>query len=167
MEAGLPKDIDIAVSLDELQRLKQESLIKNDRLQKYEIKYGDIDVDIYVSHFSKLALPVEELEKYMSEIEGFKVVSKEALLVLKQGAEIERGNSVKGEKDRIDIISLLFFSNFDFESYARIINRYSKAQYIERLISLLKSFKDYNSLNLTPREFKIKKDNVLKELKRL
>jgi hypothetical protein len=161
------KDIDIAVSIEELQKLKQESLIKNDRLKRYEIKYGDIDVDIYVSHFSKLTLPVEELTKYVSETEGFKVASKEALLALKQGAETDRSNSVKGEKDRIDIISLLLFSNFDFKFYAKIINKYSKAGYIEGLVSLLKSFKDYNSLNLTPREFKLKKCKILNELRRL
>ena len=78
------KDIDIVVSISELQKLKQENLSKNDNLRKYEIKRGEIDVDIYVSHFSKLIIPPEYIENYISKIEGFSVISKEALLVLKQ-----------------------------------------------------------------------------------
>src|SRR3989344_2988695 len=68
------KDIDIVVSIDELQRLKQENLGKNDSLKKYEIKFDEIDVDIYVSYFSKLAIPVEDIKKYSSVTEGFNVV---------------------------------------------------------------------------------------------
>ena len=49
------KDIDIVVSIDELQKLKKENLVKNDRLKKYEIKTGEIDIDIYASYFSELA----------------------------------------------------------------------------------------------------------------
>ena len=76
------KDIDIVVSISELQKLKQENLSKNDSLRKYEIKIGEIDVDIYVSHFSKLIIPPEHIGNYISKIEGFSVISKEALLIL-------------------------------------------------------------------------------------
>ena len=159
------KDIDIVVDLNELQKLKQEQLIKNDRLKKYEIKFEDIDVDIYVPYFSKLTLPAEDIKNYSTELEGFNVISPEALLVLKQGAEIERGNSTKGEKDKIDIASILFFSGINLNSYKIILKKYKLENYLENLIHLLKNFKDYNSLNLTPREFKLKKEKILKELK--
>ena len=98
------KDIDIIVDIQELQKLKKENLSKNDNLKKYEIKTGEIDIDIYVPHFSKLTIPLEDMKNYTSEIEGFTVASKEVLLILQQGAEKERGNSVKGEKDQIDIV---------------------------------------------------------------
>ena len=161
------KDIDIVVSISELQKLKQENLSKNDNLRKYEIKRGEIDVDIYVSHFSKLIIPPEYIENYISKIEGFSVISKEALLVLKQGEEIERRNSPKGEKDKIDIMSLLFFSDINFNVYKAILKKYSLEHFIDSLISILKAFKDYNSINLTPREFKKTKENILRNLKKL
>lgn len=161
------KDIDIVVDIQELQKLKSENLSKNDNLKKYEIKNEEVDIDIYVSHFSKLTIPPEEIKKYTSKIEGFTTASKESLLVLKQGAEISRRNSVKGEKDKIDILSLLFFSDINFKDYKKILERYSLTNYIDELIKLLKNFKDYNSLNLSPREFKLRKENLLNKLKKI
>jgi len=160
------KDIDIIVDINELQRLKNENLSKNENLKKYEIKTGDIDIDIYVFYFSKLPILPENLEKYTLMTQGFKVVIPEALIVLKQAAEIERGNSVKGEKDRLDIISLLFFSNIDFNKYISILNENSLTDYIERLTFILRNFKDYNFLGLSPREFKIKKEELINKIRK-
>lgn len=161
------KDIDIVIGINELQKLKKLDLRKNDRLKKYELKFDEIDVDIYVEHYSELAIPVKDIKNFSAETEGFNLISKEALLILKQGAEIDRENSIKGEKDRVDIISLLFFSNPDFKKYLNILKKYSKENYLERLTSILKNFKDYNSINMTPREFKLKKEKILNEFKRL
>ncbi len=158
------KDTDIVVEINELQKLKNENLIKNERLKKYEIKSEEIDIDIYVSHFSTLSIPPEEIKNYTTETEGFKLACPEALLILKQGAEISRRNSIKGEKDKIDILSLLFLTNFDIKKYLQIIKKYFLANYKEELISIIKSFIDYSSLNLTAREFKLKKQGVLKKL---
>ena len=74
------KDIDIVVSINELQKLKQENLIKNDRLRKYGIKSGDVDIDIYVEHFSELAIPTDYVKRHSIKIEGFNVVLPEILL---------------------------------------------------------------------------------------
>lgn len=161
------KDIDIVVDIAELQNLKQENLSKNDSLKKYEIKFEDVDVDIYVPYFSKLAIPPQDLYKYASKTEGFDVVMPEALLVLKQGAEADRENSVKGEKDRLDIISLLFFSGLNLKKYSLILKKYSLEDFVEKLISILRNFTDYSSLNLTPRELKLKKQQILKNLGRI
>ena len=161
------KDIDIAIDINELQKFKQQNLAKNDNLKKYEVKSGEIDIDIYVAHYSKLAIPIEDLRNYSTKVEGFDVAYPEALLILKQGAEIDRGNSVKGEKDRLDIISLLFFYEIDFKRYNAILKRYKLESYVERLINLVRAFADYNALNLTPREFKLKKEKVLKELRKI
>lgn len=160
------KDIDIVVSIEELQELKKEKLDKNDRLKKYEIKTEEVDIDIYVEYFSKLALPLESLKNYSAKIEGFDVLIPEALIILKQGAEIDRENSIKGEKDKIDILSLLFFSDFNFKKYKEIIKKYN-LPYIERLIGIVRTFQDYNSLNLTPGEFKKKKQEILSKLRGL
>ncbi len=159
------KDIDIVVEINELQKLKEESLFKNDHLKKYEIKIDEVDVDIYVSYYSKLTINPENLKKYTKKVDGFNVISPEVLIILKQGAYENRKNSVKGEKDKIDILSLLFFLDIDIKFYKSVLKEYFLDYHIKNLISLLKNFKEYNSLNLTSREFKIKKESILNELK--
>jgi len=156
------KDIDIVIGIKELQKFKTESLSKNDSLKKYEIKIEEVDIDIYVSYFSKLTIPPEDLIKYSANTQGFKVASPESLLILKQGAEIQRGNSIKGEKDKIDIMSILFFSEVNYNQYKKILKKYSLKNYQNKLIYLIKNFKDYNSLNMNPRQFKLKKQEILK-----
>lgn len=159
------KDIDIIVSLNELEKLKKENLGKNTSLKKYEIKKDDVDIDIYVEYYSKLAIPAEEIKNYTIDVEGFKTASPEILLILKQSAYHDRKNSVKGEKDLIDIISLLLFYELNIRKHKEIINKY-KLNYLDELKNLLVNFKDYNSLNLTPKEFKTRKNKVLEEIKK-
>jgi len=162
------KDVDIVVSIDELQNLKSEpSFSKNDSLRKYQIKKGDIDVDIYTEHYSELAIPPENLKDYKRVIDGFNVVSPEALIVLKQGAFSDRKNSVKGEKDKIDIISLLFFARINFSDYYSILKKHSIIGYLDELIAIIRSFSDYNALGFTPKEFKVKKSFIIDELRKL
>ncbi|MBS3141733.1 hypothetical protein J4405_06350 [Candidatus Woesearchaeota archaeon] len=159
------KDIDIVVGIKELEKLKEYGLNKNDNLKKYEIKKEEIDIDIYAEYYSKLTIPAENIKDYAVKIEGFKVASKELLLILKQGAFKNREFSVKGEKDRIDIISLLF-SEIDFDNYCKILKKYKLESFFDELKKVLVNFKDYNALNLNPREFKIKKNKILEELKK-
>jgi len=100
---NLHKSKDVDIVLEDIQALdylkKKYNLKKNDNLKKYEIQFEEIDVDIYVPFYSKLAIPAEEIKKYATRIKGLKVVKPEALLILKQGAELERKESVKGNKD--------------------------------------------------------------------
>lgn len=161
------KDVDIVVDINELQKLKNENLIKNDRLKKYEIKFEEIDVDIYVSHFSRLVVPIEDVWKHTREVEGFIVVVPELLLILKQGAEIGRGDSVKGEKDRIDLLSLLFFADIDFKKYYELLKRYGVEDYVLRLKGIVSSFMDYRVFGFAPKELKIKKKEIIDKLKKL
>ena len=161
------KDIDIIIDLKTLYKIKNEyKLIKNDRLKKYEIKFGEIDVDIYVPYYSKLSLPIEGLKNYFTVVEGFKVVTPEILLILKQGAELDRGNSVKGQKDRIDIMYLLFYSDIDFKKYNEILKRYN-LDYLKELKRIITAFKDVNHLNVNVKEFKKRKNKLLEEIKSL
>src|SRR3989344_4178938 len=158
------KDIDIIIDLKTLYKIKNEyKLIKNDRLKKYEIKFGEIDVDIYVPYYSKLSLPIEGLKNYFTVVEGFKVVTPEILLILKQGAELDRGNSVKGQKDRIDIMTLLFYSDINFKKYNEILKRY-KLDYIGELKKIIKGFKDLKNLNTNAKDFKKIKNELLEKI---
>lgn len=124
-KAHKSKDIDIVVDYKGLDALRAEfALVKNERMRKYEIKQGDFDIDVYVSHYSKLAVPAEELFHNSSKVEGIKTVSPEMLVILKQGAEIDRRGSVKGRKDQIDILTIVIYSGFDLGKYRRLLKRY-------------------------------------------
>src|SRR3989338_4387350 len=109
------KDIDIIIDYQELDKLKNDyQLIKNQRLKKYEIKKEGIDIDIYLPYFSDLGLPVEKLIKYTDRNQSFRVLKKEVLLFTKLKAYQEREMTIKGVKDKIDIISLVLLPDFDF-----------------------------------------------------
>lgn len=161
------KDIDIVIDLIELEKLKSQNLSKNDKLSKYEIKKGEIDIDIYVPYFSKLCIPLEKINSYSEKIEGFNIISKEALIILKQDAEISRRNSIKGEKDKVDIVSLLLFTDFDFKKYVDFLKEFKKENFVNELIHIVKNFNDFNKVNLTPLGLKKKKRDLLIKLKNL
>ena len=87
------KDVDIIVDFETLSQLKKKyDLRKNEKLKKYEIRIEEIDIDIYVPHYSGL-MPLEEVDT--EKVEGFTVAKPEYLLILKQGAELERKESEK------------------------------------------------------------------------
>lgn len=160
------KDIDIVVDYKALEYLKKNyNLIKNDNLKKYEIKFEEIDLDIYVPYFSKLTIPAEDLKGYTETIENIKLVKPEILLILKQGAETERKDSIKGHKDQIDIMSLLCFAEIDFSEYKSLLKKY-KLDCLDRLKIIINSFKDIKYLDLNPREFKLKKKEIVEKLKK-
>ena len=110
------KDIDMIVDFSELEQLRKEFPIeKNERLKKYQIKIEEIDIDIYMPFYSDLGLPVEEIIKKTTLVNGFVLLEKEVLLITKLKAYQDRGASVKGQKDLIDIISLVLLEDFDFK----------------------------------------------------
>ncbi len=163
------KDIDIVVKdFKDLAVLKKDyDLIKNNNLKKYEIKIEEIDIDIYVPFFSELTVPVEEIEKHTTKIKNFEVVKPEVLLILKQGAEYDREKSVKGEKDRIDIMTLLFYADIDFNGYFKLLKKYKLEHFYERLKKIVINFKEIKYLNLNPRQFKLKKKEIIEKLKKI
>lgn len=165
------KDIDIIVDYEDLLNLQQTyRLEKNDRLKKYEIKFDKFDIDIYLPGYSKLAIPAEDLKnEYSTKIEGITTVIPEALLILKQGAEIERRNTIKGKKDAIDILTLLIHAPFNFKRYKELLSRYKKEEYIEELATVIRNFddRDIKYLNIDFIAFKKWKSKILEELKRL
>jgi hypothetical protein len=162
------KDIDIVVSgFDDLEYLKKNyDLRKNEHLNTYEIIVDEIDVDIYVPHFSKLALPAEEIIAQAVKVENIEAVRPEALLILKQGAELDRRDSVKGKKDRIDIMALIIKVDMDWALYFRLLEKHNLSNYFPRLKEIIAEFKDIKYLDLNPREFKLKKAEVLERLRK-
>jgi len=139
------KDIDIVVDFGQLRALDAEfGLAKNERLRKYEIKRGMVDVDIYVPKFSKLGYPPEEILKKHDVLEGIGVASINQLLLLKLGAYEDRKGTVKGQKDAIDIVALLYHAKFDgkkFEAEAKIAGT---REAMLRLKEIVREFADEN-----------------------
>lgn len=87
------KDIDLILDYPQLEQMKNEfSIIKNERLKKYEAKTEEIDIDIYLPFYSDLGVPVEEVVKLTMRLEGFKVPKIELLALLKAKALTERKN---------------------------------------------------------------------------
>ncbi|OGZ34905.1 MAG: hypothetical protein A3A94_00970 [Candidatus Portnoybacteria bacterium RIFCSPLOWO2_01_FULL_43_11] len=156
------KDIDIIVEYEELEKLKKNfDLIKNQRLKKYEIKKEEIDIDVYLPHFSSLGLPTEEVLKYLSQREGFKVPKIEALLILKQQVFGERKNSVKGKKDKLDILSLIKIREINWEYYQKILKKYRLEKLKNNLTELLKETKSAPEIGLNAWQMAKLKKRVL------
>ena len=154
------KDIDIILpDWKELEIVKQKySLSKNDDLKKYEIKLEEFDVDIYIPYYSKLTLPIEDIATNTTKVEGFEVVLPEILLILKQGAELDRKDSIKGQKDRIDIMTLLCHAQIDFSKYNKLLVKYKLSHQRQRLKEIIQTFKDLKHLNVNVQQYaKIKK----------
>ena len=166
-KANKSKDIDIALtSIKDMEYLKNAfNLRKNDRLKKYEIKKVEIDIDIYVPYYSALSIPIEELGEHSTIIDGIRVVKTEALLILKQGAEIQRKDSIKGQKDRIDIFSLLLYTKINFREYQKLIKKFGHQEFEKRLEQIIREFKETKYFEITPRQLKLKTQELLSKLR--
>lgn len=164
------KDIDIIVDYETLSQLQQRyRLDKNNRLHKYEIKLDKFDIDIYLAHFSRLALPVEEIILDCPRVQGIKTVPAEVLLVLKQGAEIDRRHSVKGTKDAIDILTLLRYAPLAWPRYTAILSKHSLGHFQKELVHVIETFDPTNIryLGMEFVEFKRWKKELLTRLRQL
>jgi len=164
------RGIDIIVDFAELSRLKEKYVLeKNDRLKKYEVKMTGFDIDIYVQFYSKLALPIEALVKERVKIDGINTIICEALLILKQGAEIDRRSTVKGQKDIIDILTILIYCPLNFRKYFELLGKYKKETLAKELTGEIARFNPKDSeryLGLKYREFAKRKKEIMEKIKK-
>jgi len=159
------KDIDLIVDYLELERLKEKfNLIKNDRLKKYEIKQEEVDVDIYLSHYSNLGISVKEIGNYSISREGFLVPKIEMLLALKQFVFNHRRGSSKGEKDRLDILSLLRTEEIKWNFYLELLEKHGLSEFKEKLSALLKEVREAPELGLNEYAMAKLRNKIFKEL---
>ncbi len=157
------KDIDIIVSCETLEKFRGEyELIKNDRLKKYEIHIEGIDVDIYVPFFSDLGILVEDITKNTLPVAGLTVPVPEILLLLKLQAWLERSQSLKGEKDKLDILALLRVINF--ERYRNFVKEYGMESYAEKLKKLVADTRSAPELDINEHQFSKLKTEWLHQL---
>lgn len=157
------KDIDIILpELKDLTILKQRySLQKNDHLKKYEVKFEDLDLDIYVPYYSQLTIPVHDIAKETAKVQGFEVVLPEVFLLLKQGAEFDRRDSIKGQKDRIDIMTLLCYAPLNFKKYDVFLDAYNLKHFRVRLKEIVQIFQEYTYLQMNAKDYAKKKKELL------
>lgn len=136
------RDIDIIVDHATLSRMMGSMPVKkNDHLRKYEADAGGISIDIYLPYYSKLAVPPEDIRKDIRTMDGFKVPAIEALLAMKQMAELDRGGSVKGMKDRVDILSVMLSAPIDLKAYSAMLEKYG-LDYLDRLAAIVREAQD-------------------------
>ena len=143
------KDIDIVIEHEELARLKEDlEVTKNDRLKKYEAKSQEIDIDIYVPFYSNPGIPAEKLKDFTVNTEGFRVIKKETLAVLKVKTLEQRAGSVKGRKDLIDLVSLFCLEDFDWKLFKIAISKYALLEELAQAKEFIKKTTSIEEINL-------------------
>lgn len=160
------KDIDIIIDFAELAKFRQKSTVnKNERLKKYEVQDGEVDIDIYVPYYSKLGLPIQEITKFAQKAEDFTLPIPEILLILKQITAKNRQGTSKGEKDRIDVISLINTDLIDWQQYTELIKKFRLLNLSSDLVNLLKTVYEVDQLNLNRQQVAKLKRKIFKVLK--
>jgi hypothetical protein len=110
--AGLPlemtHDVDVSVSMVAMGTIRElEATTKNERLHKWQLDLGGVEVDIYPQHASKLRFGYDDLRPYAQTYRGLSIASVPHLALLKLDALRDRGRSGKGDKDRRDLAKLV------------------------------------------------------------
>ncbi|MEK7633767.1 MAG: hypothetical protein AAB437_02895 [Patescibacteria group bacterium] len=160
------KDIDMIVDFSQLEQFKKEFTIeKNERLKKYQVKIEEIDIDIYLPFYSDLGLPVEEIIKKTTLINGFVLLEKEVLLITKLKAYQDRKESIKGQKDLIDIVSLILLENFNFKYLSDLTIKHKLIKYWQVLEKLIYETKEIPELSLNQHAFAKKKKKLLEQIR--
>jgi len=159
------KDVDIVVDYDQLEKFKKElNIFKNERLKKYEAKIEEVDIDIYLPFFSDLAFPIEEIKNYIQSIEGFQVPVPEILLILKVKTYFERKGTTKGQKDFLDIFTLISNKIIDWQKYKELIEKYNLKETNQKLKEIISSAKAIPQLNLLNHQISRLKRKILEKL---
>jgi len=102
-------------------------------------------------------------DDYLNNVEGFFVPKKEVLLILKQKAYSERFQSPKGQKDKIDILSILN-ADFNFDFYKKILGKYNLKDCKENLKEIVLSINEVSELDLNKFQYSKLKKKILKNL---
>ncbi|HNR81190.1 MAG TPA: hypothetical protein PK429_02120 [Candidatus Pacearchaeota archaeon] len=154
------KDIDIIVGYSELAKMKEKyEVLKNERLAKYEIKTGEFDIDIYLSHYSDLGVDIVGIEESAVIKDGFLVPKLELLFLLKLFAWDNRRGTAKGRKDELDVFCLARLPEFDWKYYSQMVKKYSFEERHRLFIKLLKTTKEIKELAINQQKMaKLKKD---------
>lgn len=143
------KDIDLIVDFPQLAALATHyRLSKNERLKKYEAVAGEVQIDVYLPHYSELGIPVHLLRSHTRSVEGFTLLDPTYLLALKLHTLHERARSPKGEKDFLDCLTLLHSGVADLKEAATLLKRYDLSGALVTFRTLLKEHRQVPELAL-------------------
>jgi hypothetical protein len=113
-KAAKSHDIDIIITSPELDDMRLAlDLTENDHFgsPKWRGTYDGIHLDVYVTYRSRLGtrlqLPVEYLVGHRVDIDGYPTLNKEALLVAKSAARLDRPDTLPGKKDAVDMTLMI------------------------------------------------------------
>ena len=129
------RDIDMVVDYVQTRPLFADFQMRNNpSLRKYEIKFQKFNVDVYTPFYSRLSVSPQDLLNNYRVIENIMVSRVEEMLILKLGAFYDRKSSIKGQKDRVDIAGLVFYSTVDYSRLRVLLNQYKKESYMDLLL---------------------------------
>lgn len=155
------KDIDVIVDYDQLPILQKHYLLrKNERLKKYEALQGEVEIDIYLPHYSRLGIPVETLLLHAKKVEGFTVLDSDYLIALKIYTLSQRGRSSKGKKDFLDIISLLRSSETPPSRVQQLLAEYKLRPAWQTFGQFLDEYTQLPELNLNVHQYNRLKQSI-------
>ena len=158
------KDIDIIVSFEHLSRIeKLYSLSKNERLRKYEARKQEIQIDIYLPHYSDLGIPVVDLIDKEEKIDGYRVLQINYLFALKMHALANRGRSEKGRKDFLDLISLWQTEKVNGRTVKEIMRKHQLYKDVKVWREFLQEAGEIKELNLNYHQFSRLRKQILQE----
>jgi len=171
------RDIDLCIDQDAFYilqaQLQKENvpISRNPRLRKFEAKMGDVEVAIYTPFESNLIIPVKALfqNHWFAGIDQYDAALPEVLLLLKSQAARERWASEKGLKDRIDVLSLLLYSDWKPEIFMDLTRKFDPAShYVDVLLRTVKESRvEYSYLGLRyEREGRRLRDTIMELLTR-
>lgn len=159
------KDIDIILDYSELSKAKEiHPVFKNERLKKYEIKIEEIDIDIYLPHYSDLGIDIEKIKKHTLSREGFIAPIPEILMILKLYAWQNRQGSTKGQKDELDIFSLVFLPEFDWLKFKQLLEELNLKKYLGDFIGLLKRTREIKELGINEQKMSKTRKAILSKI---
>jgi len=143
------KDIDVIVDFPELATLaKHYRLSKNERLKKYEAVAGEVQIDVYLPHYSELGIPIHILRSHTRSVEGFTLLDTTYLLALKLHTLAERARTPKGAKDFLDCLALLQVGVADLKEAAALLRRYDLSGALVTFRALLEEHREVMELSL-------------------
>ena len=98
-------DIDVYLSKEHLGALRDRDELPT--LHKLQLIRNGIEINVYLEHRHRLAIPYADIERYSTILDGVRIASREHLLALKTDATIDRFGSGKGTKDARDLVNLV------------------------------------------------------------
>ncbi len=156
------KDIDLIVDFPQLSALsKGYALSKNERLKKYEAVKGEVQIDLYLPHYSKLGIPVHLLTEHPRQVEGFTLLNPDYLLALKLHVLSQRARTPKGEKDLFDCLALIRSGVSGLQEVDRLLKTHDLLPAKQTFLTLLREYREVPELDLNAHRLARLKKEIL------